>query len=708
MVRVAMSIGLNISRAFLRNMSIPRHKRPQPSLTSLSKGSFRWMALLVCVVASLLIFTPYGQDIESRLGLQLLFSTRGPIAAPENVSIVSLDQDSALLLDLPKNYSQWPRTIHADMIQHLTQLGAKWIFFDIAFREARQLDEDQLLAQALRKTKNVGLFKYSKKPDYHLRKVVSKGQSTPFIVTGEQQILPLPLFSTASVATASFVLPDTPLLSNAPLYRMTPRGVDAQIPLVAYQLSHDGRQHFIEILEQIAPLKTITMLKLEANETRFANRLHDLLKHSPELHQKLEQHISTQIDSPIKSTLLNLLDAYHEGSKPKILNFYGPAHTIPTIPYYEFFRPDVAFRSTKHLREHVEGKVVFIGLSEVQQTEQADHYITHLTTEQGVDLPGVEIAATMYANLSQNHFIKPLTLWQQALMALFIGLVLYAMSEKLSFRSWIITTTLMSISLTLLSCYIFSHYQLWLPIITLAIILPAFILLVIFWRSYAFKNQQHRMALATLSRYVPTEIAQQMQRNYEQLGQWRSTVDGVCLLTDIEGYTTFSESCPPDQLHRILNDYYATVAQAVEQHGGRIINIVGDGLLAIWSESSSQALLSRQACQAALDIVKATDRHHGYQHPTGLKLKTCVGIHRGKISLGNLGASSHFEFAPVGDTVNTTSRIEAFNRTLKTRILMSQSIQHLVNSRFDTLDQGEHLLKGKHQKLRLYELVGYL
>jgi adenylate cyclase len=93
----------------------------------------------------------------------------------------------------------------------------------------------------------------------------------------------------------------------------------------------------------------------------------------------------------------------------------------------------------------------------------------------------------------------------------------------------------------------------------------------------------------------------------------------------------------------------------------------------------------------------------------GETLTTCVGIHCGALSLGHLGAGQHFEYAPVGDAINTTARVEAYNRQLGSRILLSEPVHEalteLAPDQFALRSHGRIMLKGKREPLALYELL---
>jgi adenylate cyclase len=82
-------------------------------------------------------------------------------------------------------------------------------------------------------------------------------------------------------------------------------------------------------------------------------------------------------------------------------------------------------------------------------------------------------------------------------------------------------------------------------------------------------------------------------------------------------------------------------------------------------------------------------------------------MHAGHILVGNIGAVDHYEYRPVGDIVNTASRMEGMNKYLGTRILISDQVLQRLDG-FLTRRLGEFLPFGKSNPVVIHELLGYL
>ena len=174
-------------------------------------------------------------------------------------------------------------------------------------------------------------------------------------------------------------------------------------------------------------------------------------------------------------------------------------------------------------------------------------------------------------------------------------------------------------------------------------------------------------------------------------------------MTDIKGYTALSETLPPVELHQLMNGYYKELITAVQNNGGTIGNIVGDSLMAMWTGPKIDTAMCQQAMQAVLDIQQAVTNNPKF----ATHLPTCSALHGGQFSLGNLGGQGHFEYSPVGDIINTVSRIEHFNRELGTEFLCSNIIQeHLTqtSNRYEPLYLGRFSLRNKADLTAIYTI----
>ena len=203
--------------------------------------------------------------------------------------------------------------------------------------------------------------------------------------------------------------------------------------------------------------------------------------------------------------------------------------------------------------------------------------------------------------------------------------------------------------------------------------------------------------------YIPKDVVDQLAKNVANLSVESKVVYGICLFTDAEHYTTMSEIMDPAVLGKFMNQYYETMFKPVKQHDGCVSAVVGDSMLALWVGATSENILKNKACKAALDINRELEGF--YQSSGETTLKTRIGVHCGQILLGNIGALDHYEYTPMGDIVNTASRIEGLNKQLGTSLLVSDEVIGQLDG-FVSRELGNFRLVGKVKPITVYELVG--
>jgi adenylate cyclase len=399
----------------------------------------------------------------------------------------------------------------------------------------------------------------------------------------------------------------------------------------------------------------------------------------------------------MKGAFQSLLELYaHQGLR--YLDLYGPPRTITTIEYADALKllDDAAGR------KRFSKKSVFIGLSERLQPEQKDSYYTVFSREDGVDINGVEIAATAFANLLENRTVR----WPYGAALGFVlawGLAVGMIARMLPTPRAAFLITGLAVLYVVLIYQQFTHSGLWLPLVVPLLLQAPAAFAVGALAHYRQVSREKDNVRRAFGHFLPELVVDELARDVSRIPKHSQLVSGTCLATDVAGYTTIAEKFDPGELRLVMNAYYEQVFRPVTTHGGIISDVVGDAMVAIWAAASDSASLRAQACRAALEITAAAEafgRTAG--NPT---LPTRIGLESGRMALGNVGGISHYEYRAVGDIVNTASRIQDLNKTLGTRVLVSASV-------FERLDGllgrrlGSFRLRGKSKPVTVYELAG--
>jgi adenylate cyclase len=637
--------------------------------------SYQWLWILLVLILTLTIsLTPFAISIEQKTGLQWLFQLRGPLPSPPDVVIVALNSTAAESLSLNRHSSTWSRGLLADLIRRLTLAQAKIVVMDIAFKEARTEQDDQSLEQAITQAQNVILFKYLKRHQL---------TTTDGVMDIEEVVEPISRFAAPALAAGAFVLPKYPAnVSNAYIFMDISGKKEATQPMLGYlaQLPEKPQR---EIWQTLFP------------DLNFAEDLHTRAIHLYTAFQK----------NPPLGLFERLTSAAHFSHSfripnPLIINFYGKAETISTFPI------DGVLRMEKDkLQQTFANKIVYIGYSDSKQTEQQDAYRSVYSNAKGVDISGVEISATTFANINHNQFIQPITWMTMSIIN--ISVLLFALfMSPLTPRFHIIIEAVAMLAYCTIIYYLFSQHYIWLPILLPAISYGLGKSLY-FYNQYHLHKKREKEIHYTLCQYLPSDAAHNLSRNFNRLEKQRQLVQGVCLLTDVQGYTRLAEQLFPNELHTLMNRYYAVLVDAVKNHDGFIGNLVGDGMLALWVGPE----ITPQMCQAAMQTVQEIQHRLAEDPELQENLPTFYGLHGGQFSLGNLGHQGHFEYSPVGDIINASARIEHLNRKTGTHLLCSKIIAEKIDvgllqtpQKFQMRYLGEFQLRNKSSGIELYTL----
>ena len=666
------------------------------------------LGLLVGLTGLVLSYVAFFHDLEEDVGLGLLFKFRGVRQPPADAVVVSIDKESAEQLNIPENPDKWPRSLHARLVQTLAREGAKVITYDVHFIESRSASDDSLFAEANKRAGNVVLGEA-----LTAREVPSSGGGAA--IAPEHSIVkivkPLPILAESAVATAPFVLPRIPFKVNQYWTFQSGAGDSPTFPAVAFQLyTIEVYQDFIRLLEKVAPnqAKNFPSDAAAAMNARSLQRLmrdiRDLFESDPSIESKmleeLERGYSSTGDGK-KHALLKSLIKLYGGSNRRYVNYYGPPHTVTTIPFYRGLQLGKSNESGKPV--DVKGKAVFVGLSERILAERKDSFYTVFSQANGVFIGGVEIAATAFLNMLEDRPVHPIGSQYYLVLIVLWGVLIGSICRTSSIIIGAASAVVLSVAYFVAAGFQFKSAGTWFPIVVpLFVQGPLGFVGAVLW-NYVETNKERQQIRKALAYYVPDEVVDQLAKNIVDIKNSGQMVYGACLFADVAGYTALSEKMTPQQLSDLMHKYFDATFAPVKQHGGLVVNLKGDSFLAIWKATHMEDGLRRQACLAAIDVAKAVHRFNGTVE--NLNLPTRVGVHSGQIFLGNIGAGDHYEYGPTGDTVNTASRMDGLNKYLGTEVLASDEIVQQLDGLL-TREVGKFMLKGKTQPIVVHELLG--
>jgi adenylate cyclase len=399
--------------------------------------------------------------------------------------------------------------------------------------------------------------------------------------------------------------------------------------------------------------------------------------------------------------LLNAWMRLYEGPDDFYLNFYGPAGTIPTIPYYALVSPQAA--GTFEHAFDLTGKAVFIGFSELTEPTKPDRVETVFSRSDGVNLSGVEIAATAFANLLTGRDLKPADRAMAGGILLGLGAVIAPCAYSLPPVMAVSLVLAVAAGYAVAAQFLFDGDNIWLPIATpLLVQLPLALFLGLLARSLLERRQRKHIQHA-IGYFVPREVARELADHPVDPIKTGGTVYATCLATDAEAFTALAEGMTPEAAAAYLNQYFAALAEPIDRYSCNVKEFRADGSMCAWTSSQPDAAVRSRACFAALEALAAIGRFSERNAP--LRLGVRLGLHAGRVFVGPAGGGGRFAFAIIGDIANTASRIEALNKQLGTRLLASAEVVGELDD-FLVRPLGEFRLAGKHGVVSVVEIMG--
>ena len=216
------------------------------------------------------------------------------------------------------------------------------------------------------------------------------------------------------------------------------------------------------------------------------------------------------------------------------------------------------------------------------------------------------------------------------------------------------------------------------------------------------KMQDFERANDNLGKYLSKKVAKDVTTKTDlDLGGAVKKV--VCLFSDIRGFTSISEALKkdPKKLVDLLNFYFECMHAVIEKNQGTLDKIVGDLIMAVWNIPNDQPDPELLAMRAALEMQKEMIRTVSpkWQSEGSPPVGMGVGVNAGPALVGNLGSSRFMNYTVIGDTVNTTQRLES--KAKAGEIWMAEDIFPFVHGKIEkpVRRELEIRLKGKDETI---------
>jgi adenylate cyclase len=199
------------------------------------------------------------------------------------------------------------------------------------------------------------------------------------------------------------------------------------------------------------------------------------------------------------------------------------------------------------------------------------------------------------------------------------------------------------------------------------------------------------------------EVADAVLRGGLSLGGERKDI--VVLFADIRDFSTISVNSEPEEIVKLLNDYFSVMTKIIIKRGGNIDKYLGDGLLAIFGAPFAIKNAELQAVSSAIEMRNALKDFNIKRESNGLdaiKIGTCITS--GIAIVGNIGSEEHTEYTAIGEPVNLAARLEGINKRFGTDLIVSKSISDEMKESFPFKALGAQQIRGWKDPLEIFEV----
>lgn len=209
----------------------------------------------------------------------------------------------------------------------------------------------------------------------------------------------------------------------------------------------------------------------------------------------------------------------------------------------------------------------------------------------------------------------------------------------------------------------------------------------------------------TFGRYMSDQIVDQLLKSPDALDFRGRKTTVTVLMSDLRGFTTFSDNLPPETIVKLLNNYLSEMTTVIDKYKGTIDAFIGDGILTIFGVPFQRPDDAERAVACALEMQLAMPRVNEWNRRNGLPdLEMGIGINTGEVVAGNIGSRKRAKYGIVGSNVNLANRVEGY--TVGGQVLITEGTKDAVSAPITVRDIGSVEPKGVTEPLRLFKVTG--
>ena len=211
-----------------------------------------------------------------------------------------------------------------------------------------------------------------------------------------------------------------------------------------------------------------------------------------------------------------------------------------------------------------------------------------------------------------------------------------------------------------------------------------------------------------LSRYLSPQIYKSIFSGEKDVVVHTERKKLTIFFSDLKDFTSTTERLQPEELTRILNEYFTEMSSIALAHGGTIDKFVGDAMLIFFGDPESKGVAEdAKACvrmalemQQRLAALNVKWRQEGVERP----FRARMGVNTGYCDVGNFGSATRMDYTIIGDEANLAARLQGIADV--ERIVISYETYALVQDIVTATALPPVTLKGIGREVVPYVVEG--
>lgn len=378
-----------------------------------------------------------------------------------------------------------------------------------------------------------------------------------------------------------------------------------------------------------------------------------------------------------------------------LINWIGPWGAMLHYDFGQVLQASDDQDEMELFTEELSGKIAVV--SEVA-TGSAD--VGPVPTDNNFPLSGLH--ANVIYSIVSDQFVREIGSVWMVVIEVFVLLVLLLLAIRLS-SVWLSLSMLGILVLYLVAaCLMFLSGIVVNPLHPTLMILLGMVSIV----GYRFFHEEkNKEALRrSFEAYFPPTVVKKIMANPEMITAAGQKKELTILFSDIKSFTTYSSTMKPDEIQKLLNEYFGAMVDIVFKHEGTVDKFIGDGLMVFFGDPEPQEDHALRGVLAAIEMQKKTrELKKKWEAEGKFPIKIRVGINTGPVVVGNMGSTRRLSYTVLGADVNLAQRLES-NAPVE-GIMISRRTYDLVKDHVKTRALEAVKVKGIDESIEVWEVV---